>query len=157
MDPTISTDGTIMSSYVVLVITALTSPFAVFINVLTLFAFYKNPSLRSRANIFLIALAGIDLMKCSVASPLFIAIHARYQFKSPPSCTLITLMYSASQFTLLTSRFLLTAMNIERFISIKCPAWHRVNVTKSKLVKVSIICNLLSLLIVIVVQLLRNA
>lgn len=140
-DPNKATSISLATSLSVIITTALTFPFAVILNGLVLLAFYKNPALRRQAHVFLMALAFVDLVRITLASPSFIFKEVIYQKKLEPNCYVMVIFFNATM--LAPSDMLLAAMNCERFIGLKYPIWHRVNVTKSGLAKVSFACCIL--------------
>jgi len=131
-----------------MIATLLTCPSVVFLNMLVLLAFYKKPALRTQANVLLGAMALNDLVRGAVGSPLFVARELTYQMRHESNCYVnLASVYSTRIFYV---DILLTIINCERYLGIKYPMWHRIHVTKSRLLVAAVVSSLVVLISMIV-------
>ena len=134
-DPNKATFASLATSFTTLIATSLTCPLTIFLNALVLMAFYTKPALRTQANVLLGAMALNDLLRGSISYPLFMAKEIVYQMRRQHNCYASVMLFVTSS---PVSDLLLTALNCERFIGLRFPMWHRVHVTKPRLLIIAI-------------------
>lgn len=135
-DPDKATPVSLAASFSVVIASILTCPLSIFLNIMILLAFYTKATLRTKANVLLGAMVMNDLASGAVGCPLFLAKEIMYLMRRHPNCYLnLTLFNTVSP----VSFILLTAVNCERFLGLKFPIWHRVHITKRRLVFVAVV------------------
>lgn len=124
-------DLSLDTSLATIITTSLAWPLSLALNILMLVVFYRDKSLlRShKSNILLAALAVNDLLRSLFGTPLLFMKQMSYQYKLEPNCYVIALL--ATVVANVVSELIVTALNCERFLSLKCPIWHRSNIRKN--------------------------
>lgn len=107
-----------MDTFVFVIFSVLLAFAIVFGNTIVMAAFKQNRKLRKRSNMFLISLACSDCLVGVVSLPLWICISGLGIGKGE---ALYALFISLDIFSALTSVFHLTAISVERYISVSRP------------------------------------
>lgn len=145
-DPSRVTSTSLTLSRVGISTTALGCPIAIFLNGLMLVTFYKTSSLQTKSNTIILALAVSDFVK-SLVMPLSVIKEAIYQKGIESNCYIDALMANLGLHVV--TELILCALNCERFIGVRFPVWHRVHVTKARLVKIVAVCYITGITIVL--------
>ena len=122
----------IVSSLVACVVNAIFAVAGTFLNSFVLFTFWKSTKLKKKITYFLImVLSSTDLGVGLLVHPLYL-LKSVSEVRGTPNC-LYKIAYQTSMFVFsgLSATALLT-LNIERYLSIVHPLFHRNRVTKSK-------------------------
>ena len=120
----------LINSIVACVVNAIVAVVGTILNSLSLFIFWKSHQMRKKLAYFLImVLLSIDFVMVTIVPSLFL-VRSVHEILETPKC-LYSILYEFFAATLSgTSSTTLFAMNIERYLSIVYPFFHRAEVTK---------------------------
>ena len=147
----------IKSHIAICVINALLSIVGTILNSLLLYIFWKSPQRREKVAYFLImVLSCVDLGVVAIVQPLFISFLINEILESSRLCLQLIafclpgiLSYAMSVSTLFT-------INIQRYLSIVCPIWHRTIAMKKRFLLTSLFISFIYLLTFLIRLLVPN-
>ena len=107
----------------------------IFLNSVTILAYTRSALLKSKKSFFLIMLLSVvDLLVGVFANGSFVLVIGTTAF-GKPICEAYSIFQATSNCFVSMSTMTLLGLNIERYLSILHPFYHRTKVTKSKLLK----------------------
>ena len=128
----------IINSVVACVVNAIFAVAGTFLNSLVLFSFWKSKQLRNKITNFLIMVLSLtDLGVGLTGHPLYL-VNAVSEIRGVPNCLYKIAYLTSLQVFVGLSGFSLLTLNIERYLSIVHPVFHRNQVTKPRCVAVLI-------------------
>ncbi|KXJ26095.1 hypothetical protein AC249_AIPGENE6486 [Exaiptasia diaphana] len=146
-NPHLATPASLKASLAAVITTGAACPFAVVLNSLVLLAFYKKPSLRTQSNVMIGIMAANDLVKAGIGGAFFISKEINYQMEHDPKCpVLVGLALSAS----IVSDIIVAGMNLEKYVALQFPYWHRVNVTARRILTTALVSILTGFLLTVI-------
>ena len=150
-------DHTTTKAYAVLVfitvVSILTCPITTVLNALVIIAVKTKPRLQTMSNIALTCLATTDGIMGVVGQPLFIAGVAGTIERN---CLLTVSSKNVIRFLITASLFLLTLINVERYIAIKHSLQYITIVTKARLIRSSAILWIITSLLTVSLAIINN-
>ena len=106
----------------------------IILNSATILAYWKSAQLRNKTSYFLIMLLSVlDLTVAGVGNSIFV-LSLLFTLSGNPNCTITVLHETLTLFTGAMSLATLYALNIERYLCIFHPFFHRTKITKLRLV-----------------------
>lgn len=114
------------------VISGISSPLAILLNLFVIMAVAKKKQLRSICNIVLASMAVADLLIAGVAQPLFLITATFRLRKDQETMCLFVMAGFFAMFVQSASIFHLTAIAWERYVAVKYSANYKLIVTRSK-------------------------
>lgn len=110
-------------AYALITVNSFASSLGTFANVLVCVAVFKNSRLQTLTNYFLLSLALADLLVTGITQPLFVVRNVSFTLQEYDSCDSPTsIAYKLSAyFSCMASILNLTAVSIDRLISLKYP------------------------------------
>ena len=110
----------------------------IFLNSVTILAYMKSASLKSKKSHFLIMLLSVnDLMVGLFGNGSFVLVLVTI-ISGYPKCKIYILFEFASFYPCAMSIMTLFGLNIERYLSVLQPIYHHTKVTKSKLLRMAV-------------------
>ena len=105
-----------------------------FLNTLVLFVFSKSKKMRQKNSYFFIMILSATDLVVVTSIPAVSLVHAIHEILGTPRC-LYSIVYNiVTKTTPLLSATSLIIMNIERYLAIVYPFFHRTTVTKRKMI-----------------------
>lgn len=110
---------------------------AVTLNLATILAYWRSARLRNKTSYFLIMLLSvIDLTAAAIGHPFFV-LSLAFTINGNPNCTIHILHEILTFSTVAMSFATLFVLNIERYLSIVHPFFHRTKMTKRRLLSLT--------------------
>ena len=107
----------------------------VILNSVAVTTIWKSRVLKEKIPNFVVLIqSAMDLLNGAIFTPLFTAVFTK-EISGYPSCMLQFITKKLGSLTLLYSLTAISVMNIDRFLAILFPLFHRANVTKERLTK----------------------
>ena len=116
-----------------------------FLNSLTVIAYWKSPQLRRKSSYFLIMLLSANDLLVGILGNAMYALTLVLTLNGKSRCILYILVDLLAFPTAAISFMTLFTLNVERYLSIVYPIYHRTKVTKSKLLRCTVILWLVSI------------
>ena len=105
----------------------------IILNAATILAYWRSARFRSKTSYFLIMMLSVfDLTGATVGNLAFV-LSLAFTLHGNPNCTITILQKILTHFTAALSLATLFALNIERYLSIIHPFFHRTKITKLRL------------------------